>query len=317
MVFIGIYPLLDSWINTPDAPRVTAVTNQLNNVLPKAFDLWDKFPKPTDGAEPCNNEHHRRSEAGHIIVPTLNDRSVFGGLFKTAFSLLNCVIDTANKLKDEVIKGSKDTVNTVKKLQDTLKPMLDALDEVEETMPSSSTSEKPTFSEAKTSSSSSCAPQTVSNCNVRCTTIATTTVGGPQIRDNRDACTTACEAPVTKCGATGFTSKSTVTSTTTVSRFVCAPTCTACDNIDRGPPLGVPTSAAYSRAPNGILYQPAPTATEPLSNNIFFKDKRPLPRQTHPATSSHQARALSHPDDVQVIDGMSTLSSRSNVLRDT
>jgi hypothetical protein len=182
-------------------------------------------------------------------MPTLNDRSLFGGLFNRLSRFLTALFDTINMLTDEVIKESKDTVDTVKKLKDTLKPMVDAFDEIKKTKPSGSISEKPTCSEAGRSSSSSCAPRAVSNCNVCCTKIATTTMGGLQRRDDRDACITACEAPVTKCGANVFTSKSTVISKTTVSRFVCAPTCIACDNIDRGPPLGVPTLAGYSKAP--------------------------------------------------------------------
>jgi hypothetical protein len=307
LVFIGIFPLLNNWINSPDAPRVTAVTKELNNILPKALDLLGKFPKPTDGIEPCKIRQRRRSEPGQVMSPTLESRSLLGGLFKTAFSLLNCVVNTTNKVKDEVIKGTKDTVDIVKKLQDTLKPMIDALNEVEETKPSGSASEKPTSTKPQSTSSSSCTLQTVSNCNVRCTAIATTTLGGAQRRDKRDGCTTACEAPITKCGATGITSVSTVTSTTTASRFVCALSCTACDNNDRGPPLSEPIAAGYSKAPNGVLYLPAPTASNPLSNNVDLKDKKLMPMETGSAKSSHQRRALSHPDETRVIDGMYTI----------
>jgi hypothetical protein len=53
-----------------------------------------------------------------------------GGLFKTAFSLVTCVMDTTNKVKDVVIGGTTAVVNTVKGLRDDLKPLLDALNEV-------------------------------------------------------------------------------------------------------------------------------------------------------------------------------------------
>jgi hypothetical protein len=262
--------------------------------------MLGKFPKPPDGVEPCNGRR-LRSEPGHIIP-----RGLFGGLFKTAFSLLSCVFETTNKVEDEVIKGTTDTVDTVKKLHDTLKPMIDALNEVEETEPSGSASEQPSRTEAKSSSSSSCTLQTVSNCNVHCTAIATTTMGGLLRRDKRDnACTTACKAPITKCGASGVTSASTITSTTTASHHVCArSSCgTGCDN--RGPSRpDDPIVTRYLKAPNGVLYLPAPTASKPLSNTIVFNEKRSLPRETSPPTSSHQKRALSHPDEIREINGM-------------
>jgi hypothetical protein len=270
------------------------VTDEFDNILPKAVNMLGKFPKPPDGVEPCNGRR-LRSEPGHIIP-----RGLFGGLFKTAFSLLSCVFETTNKVEDEVIKGTTDTVDTVKKLQDTLKPMIDALNEVEEKIPSGSASEQPSSTETKSSSSSSCTPQTVSNCNVHCTAIATTTMGGPQKRDEKDGCSTACEAPITKCGTTGVTSVSTVTSTTTASQYVCEhSSCAACDTNDRAP-LDDPILAGYSTASNGVLYQPAPTVSEPLGNNL-------LPRETGLATGSHQRRALFNTNDAQVINGMHTI----------
>jgi hypothetical protein len=270
------------------------VTDELDNILPKAVDMLGKFPKPPDGVEPCNGRR-LRSEPGHIIP-----RGLFGGLFKTAFSLLSCVYETTNKVEDEVIKGTTDTVDTVKKLQDTLKPMIDALNEVEETEPSGSASEQPSSTETKSSSSSSCTLQTVSNCNVHCTAIAATAMGGPQRRDDKDGCTTACEAPITKCCATGVTSVSTITSTSIASQYVCAPlSCAGCNDC-RPPPLDDPILAGYSKASNGVLYKPAPTVSESLSNNL-------LPWETGLATSSHQRRALSNPNDVRVINGMYTI----------
>jgi hypothetical protein len=266
------------------------VTNELGKLQPKAVDMMGKFPKPADGVEPCNGQR-RRSEPGQLLP-----RSLFGGLFQTAFSLLNCVVDTTNKLKDEVTKGTKDTVDTVKKLQQSLKPMVDALNDVEEPKSSSSASKQSSSTDTESSSSSSCTLQTVSNCNVHCTAIATTTIGGARRRDEKAGCTTACDAPMTKCGATGTTSVSTITSTTTTSQYVCAQSsCSGC-NDPKQPPRNDAIIAGYSKASNGVLAQPAPTVSGPLSNNL-------LPRETGLAISSHQRRALPNFNDVLVING--------------
>jgi hypothetical protein len=203
------------------SPHVTAITNQLDGIFPKALHLLGKLLKPSDGVQPCKPTKRRRNK-----VQEAKKRDLIGGFFETAFSLVTCVVDATNILRDEVIKCTKDTVDTVKKLQADLTSLLDALNEVQENdqpEPSGSISKKATSTSSE--SSSSCSLRTVSNCKINCTAVAATTLGVLNKR-NKQACTTVCEAPITRCDATGVTSISTATSTTTA-HPVCSQGCAA------------------------------------------------------------------------------------------
>ncbi|KAH8726151.1 hypothetical protein GQ44DRAFT_187304 [Phaeosphaeriaceae sp. PMI808] len=202
IVFAGIFPFLQNWIDNPSPPKITAVTNELGNILPKAIHLLAMLPKPTNGVEPCKHRRQRRSKQEGAAVQNLNERDIVGNLFKTAFSLVTCIIDTTNKMKDTIIKGTTDAVETVKAFQNDLQPMVDALNKVgpnEEEKPKSKS--KPTSTQPKSPSSSSCTLQTVRDCNIGCTARVITTIGGHNKRAEEDTCTTVCGAPITKCSA--------------------------------------------------------------------------------------------------------------------
>ncbi|KAI4917827.1 hypothetical protein J4E85_009919, partial [Alternaria conjuncta] len=154
IAILGVFPILQNWIEDPVA-HVTEVTDELDNIIPDAVGFLAKLPKPTDGVEPCGSGKRRRSERDHELHDVLSERDLLGGLFKTAFSLVNCVINTTNKVKDAVIGGTTAAVDTVKGLQDDLKPLLDALNEVvpdEASEPSDSVSvtEEPTQTSSST-----------------------------------------------------------------------------------------------------------------------------------------------------------------------
>ena len=142
IIIAGVFPLLQNWIEKPEPPQVTGITNELDNILPKATDFLGKLPKPTDGIEPCKSRSkHRRKEDTGLVE---HKRNLLGGLFKTAFSLVTCVIDTTNKIKDGVVK---EAIENVKSLEEDLKPLLDALKEVDE-VSSSSKSDQPSSTQS-------------------------------------------------------------------------------------------------------------------------------------------------------------------------
>ncbi|KAF2108167.1 hypothetical protein BDV96DRAFT_605848 [Lophiotrema nucula] len=294
-IIAGIFPLLQNWIDDPKPPQVTGVTNELDNILPKASGFLGKLPKPSDGVEPCKSRKRGQAEEAYQDFQTLNRRSFLGGLFKTAFSLVTCVIDGANKIKDGVIDGATDSVKTLVK---DLEPMVDALNEVDpnESDPSATDSNQPTSTQggsSTSSSSSSCSMNTVSNCNVACTAVATTTVGGARRRAGNDACTTTCDATITKCGVTGVTSASTVTSTTTASRK-CAKGCSACNA-----PLPLPepiTGGDYLTDTNGLAYVAASTASV-LPTDVDVAARDTSPKETGIPNRSLYKRALTNPRD--------------------
>lgn len=292
IIIAGIFPLIRSWIGDPQPPQVTSVTDELDNILPKVSDFLGKLPKPTDGVEPCKSGARRRAEEAFQGIQTLNKRSFLGGLFKTAFSLVTCVINTTNKVKEEVMRG---TTDAVKNLQNDLIPLVDALNEVDpnEPDPSASNSDQPSSTQTESSSSSSCTLNTVSNCNIACTAIATTTVGGVRRQANGEACTTVCDAPITKCGATGVTSASTTISTTTAVRK-CAKGCSGC-NAPIPPPEPI-TEGDYMTDTNGIAYAPAPTVSA-LSTYSDLAARNIAPRETGPSSRNLYKRTLTNPRD--------------------
>jgi hypothetical protein len=266
--------LIQSWIDHPDIP-IPAVTNGIGAILPKVLDFLGRLPKPTDGVEPCNSGKRLRRDENDV-VKSFDKRDFLGGLFKTAFSLITCIVDTTNKVKDAVIKGS----TSVKDLENALKPMISALNEVvpnEETNPSGSNSDKPTSIQLE-SPSSTCTLQTVSNCNIGCTATATITLGGPNKRAEGDTCTTVCGEPITRCNATGLTSVSTVTSTTTTYQL-CSPDCSACNADTRNLPSNAPALGSYSKASNGVFYVPAPTVTALDDDNPSPQKREFIPRR--------------------------------------
>lgn len=292
IIIAGIFPLLQSWIDDPQPPQVTGITNKLDNILPKASDFLGKLPKPTDGVEPCKSGKRRRAEEAFQGLQTLEKRSFLGGLFKTAFSLVTCVIDTTNSVKDGVIKGTTDAVKT---LENDLKPMIDALNEVDPNEPdsSASNSDQPSSTQSESSSSSSCTLKTVSNCNIACTAIATTTVEGAKRRADGEACTTVCDAPITKCGVTGVTSASTVTSTTTAVQ-ICAKDCSNC-NAPKPPPKPI-TGGDYLSDTNGLAYVPAPTISA-LPTDADVAIRNIAPREINISSRNLYKRTLTNPRD--------------------
>ncbi|CAO2658407.1 Nn.00g061300.m01.CDS01 [Neocucurbitaria sp. VM-36] len=300
-VIAGIFPLIQSFIDYPEPPEITAAINELDNILPKAIHFLGKLPKPTDGVEPCNSRKDRRSHPNRVAVPMSDKRSLLGGLFKTAFSLVTCIIDTTNKVKDGVMQGTTGAVRTVKELQDELKPMVDALREVdpnEKPEPSDTTSKKPRISQSDLSSSSSCTLQTVSNCEIGCTAVVIATSGGRNKRAQRDACTTACGPPITRCDATGITSVSTTTSTTTAYQR-CAQDCTNCNASNRKLPTNAPDLRVYSKAANGVLYLPAPTVTTLDSDGPVAEARELRPKETSSHSSNFLRRGLTSPHDAR------------------
>jgi hypothetical protein len=297
IIIAGVFPLLNDWIEKPEPPQVTGVTNELENILPRATDFLAKLPQPTDGIEPCNSgSKHRRDEETRLDV---HKRNLLGGLFKTAFSLLTCVIDTTNKIKDGVVK---EAVENVKSLQEDLRPLLDALKEVDEDEPGSSTSkldqpsstQPPSSTPSGSASSSSCSLNTVSNCKVQCTATATTTIGGAQRRADGEACSTTCDSPITKCGATGATSVSTVTSTTTNVQM-CGKSCPSCNGSKPSPrPF---TNSNLMTASDGLVYLPASTVSvAPTEGGFGARDVGP--RETSAFADNIQKRALTNPNQL-------------------
>jgi hypothetical protein len=296
----GVFPLIQRWIDHPDAPEIRAVVDGLDDILPKAIEFLGKLPKPTDGVEPCKSKRRRRDESERITSQTLDTRSLLGGLFKTAFSLVTCVIETTNKVKDGVIKGTTDAVDIVNKLQDDLKPMVDALVEVDPNKvldPSGSASEKLPSTHSESTSFSSCTLRTVSNCNIECTAIATITFGGQNKRGREDACKTVCGAPITSCGATGLTSVSTISSTTTTFQR-CSPDCIGCNTDYRKLPINAPNLGVYSTASNGVLYLPAPTVMT-LDDNPAAEARGLRPKETQSPSSDLLKRGLTNPQDAK------------------
>ncbi|KAF2036801.1 hypothetical protein EK21DRAFT_83729 [Setomelanomma holmii] len=102
VAFVSVFPMIEQWINHPDAPAITAVTNEVDNILLKAINFLGKLPKPTDGVKPCKSGKSRQRDLGSSLHQGSNKRDLFSGLFKTAFSLVTYVIDTTNKVKDGV-----------------------------------------------------------------------------------------------------------------------------------------------------------------------------------------------------------------------
>lgn len=225
----------------------------------------------------------------------VGERDLLGGLFKTAFSLVNCVINTTNKVKDAVVGGRTAAVNTVKSLQDDLKSLLDALNDVvpdEDSDPPDSASET---EEPTQTSSSTCTLTTVSNCGITCTATATTTIKGPNKREQGEVCTTVCGSPITKCDITGVTSSSTVTTTTTASRQICAPDCDNCNgNIRRlvtsaPAPTELPTAFGDNALPSTSMIV-ASYFNKPQSST-----RELVPVETSQSTSHISKRTLSSP----------------------
>ncbi|KAF2266752.1 hypothetical protein CC78DRAFT_595429 [Lojkania enalia] len=279
-IIIGVFPHIQEWIDNPEPPKATEVNDELDNILPKASDFLAKLPKPTDPLEPCSNsQSKRRREVDAPTIHRLYKRAFLDGLFKTVFNLVTCIIDDTNKLKDNIDKGTTDTVET---LTNELKPMVDALNNVDpndQQNPSASISDEKSSTEennssksSPSSSSSSCTLQTASDCSVACTATAVTTVGGAKRQ------------------ADGVTSTSTVTSTSSVSRL-CSPEATECANNDAPPqPTGVDLKA-YSTAPNGRLFLP-PETTLPGDVNVQARAQ-----ETGTPSQNPRKRALPHPED--------------------
>lgn len=141
IIIVGIFPLLKGWLDSPQPPQVAGVTNELGNILPKASGFLGQLAKPTDGVQPCSSGNQRRTDEPFQSLQALEKRSLLSGVFKTVFSLVTCVIDTTNKIRDGVNQG---TTGIVKDLQDRLKPMVDALNEIgpDEPEPSASDSDQ-------------------------------------------------------------------------------------------------------------------------------------------------------------------------------
>ena len=294
IAILGVFPILQNWIEDPVA-HVTEVTDELDNIIPDAVGFLAKLPKPTDGVEPCGSGKRRRSEGNHELHDVLSERDLLGGLFKTAFSLVNCVINTTNKVKDAVVGGTTAAVNTVKGLQDDLKPLLDALNEVvpdEASEPSDSVSET---EEPTQTSSSTCTLTTVSNCDIACTATATTTKGGPNKRAQGDVCTTVCGAPITKCDVTGSTSSSTVTSTTAATRQRCAPDCDNCNGKVRRLATSVPAPTEFPTAFESIAISSTTTIAVSHFRNPQLSAEGLAPVETGHPTSHVSKRSLSSP----------------------
>jgi hypothetical protein len=289
IVIAGIFPFLEDWIDNPQPPQLTGVINELDNILPKASDFLGLLPLPTDGVEPCKSGKRRRTEGPVSGLQTVNKRDLLGGLFKTVFSLVTCVIDGTNKIKGGVIKG---TTDAVKGLQNDLKPMIDALNEIggNQPDPSAPNSNQPSSTEME-SSSSSCTLNTISNCHIACTATVTTTIGRARKREDSEACTTVCDSPVTKCGATGVTSTSTITSTTAAIQR-CAKGCSRC-NTPRQPPDPI-SGVDYLTRTNGPAYVSAPTISA-LSTDAELFRRNITPRETSTPRHNLDKRALSNP----------------------
>lgn len=268
LAFDGFFPLFSKWADHPDPPSVTAVIDVLDNFLPKARNLLGKLPKPPGGVEVCNSGKRRRdtTELEHVGIQHQLEKRFLDGLFKTLFSLVSCIIDTATKLRKLIVDGKvKLAIELLKALQPLVKALLD-------NPGGSPTNDKPSgtptpsataSSASDSSSSSSCTRLTVSDCTVACTATATTTLGGNVKRGSgsNEGCTTTCGRPITKCDATGATTSSTVTSTTTT-YLQCART--RSPKVQRDPDS--PTSP--------LTHIPKETPT-PKSNSLV---KRLIPR---------------------------------------
>jgi len=225
----------------------------------------------------------------------LGERDLLGGLFKTAFSLVNCVINTTNKVKDAVVEGTTAAVNTVKSLQDDLTPLLDALNDVvpdEESEPSESASET---EEPTQTSSSTCTLTTVSDCDITCTATATTAIEGPNKRAQGEVCTTVCGSPITKCDVTGVTSSSTVTTTTTASRQICAPDCDNCNGNVRRLATSAPTPTELPTAFGNNALSSTSIIVASYFNKPQSSTRELVPVETGQSASHISKRALSSP----------------------
>ncbi|KAF2036804.1 hypothetical protein EK21DRAFT_83732 [Setomelanomma holmii] len=300
IVAAGVFPLIQNWIHNPGTPEVTLLTNGLNNVLPKASAYLAKLPKPTDGVESCASRKHRQRGLPPSKSPTqLEKRSFLHGMFKTMFSLVTCIVDTTNHVRDLAVEGTSAAVEIVKSLQDDLKPMLDALNEADESTDSEeslSISTNLTPTESKPPSSSSCTPKMVSNCNIACTATATTTKGLPNKRAEAGACTTSCGNNIIKCDVTGVTSVSTATFTVTA-RQKCAWGCSDCNPKPQEPTPIAPDLSGYLTAPNGVLYLPAPTATAILDIATSTPSKKVIPKGFVAGSSALERKGLSTPHE--------------------
>ena len=268
---------MQNWINHPEGPQATAVTSELNRILPKAIDLLSKFPKPIGGVEPCNSKKRRRSNGGPTSNKAIANRGLLNNIFKTAFSLLTCVINTADKVKDELIRGTTDVAGISKILQDDLKPMINMLNGIDPL--EHPESPDPTSDRQSTKSSSSCIPETVSNCKIECTAVTTTTLGGINKRTDKDSCKTSCGAPITSCGATGVTSRSTVASTTTTYQ-ACAASCVDCNFNALDTRDTVPGLDAFSKASKDVFFIPVPTMSTSMDHSPAARARQPMPKET-------------------------------------
>ncbi|KAF1999814.1 hypothetical protein P154DRAFT_620743 [Amniculicola lignicola CBS 123094] len=301
IAFAGLFPLLQNWINDPQGPQKTGLISELDLALPKAVGLLNHLPKSPGPADPCKRGKRRRAEEALQGPNTSNERRFVGGLIKTAFNLVKCVVDTTNKVKEGVLKGS---IDAVKGFEVDLRPLVDALKEIKPEEPEpdepepeqsdpKSDQRSSTQSEESSSSSSSCTLNTVSNCHIGCTAIATTTLGGAKRRADSDACTTVCEAPITKCGASGVTSASTVTSTTTT-RKLCARDCPKC-NAPR-PPRKPITGGNFLTDANGLIYVPASTIS-PLTTKANVAARANAPQHTDAIGQTLYKRAFARLED--------------------
>ena len=311
IAIVGVFPIIQNWIEDP-AAHITGVIDELNNILPEAAGFLAKLPKPTDGVEPCRSGKRRRSEPDRDTYAVLGERDLLGGLFKTAFSLVNCVINTTNKVKDAVVGGTTAAVDTVKGLQDDLKPLLDALNDVvpdgySEASDSASDTEEPTET-----SSSTCTLTTVSNCDITCTATATTTIGRPNKRAQGDVCPTVCGEPITKCDVTGVTSSSTVTTTTTTARQLCARDCDSCNGNVRRLVNDAPAPTKLTTAFEDNALSSTSTIIASYFNKPELRTRELAPLETSQSTSHILKRTLSSPpqgSDKGMYSGSSLVSS--------
>ena len=294
IAIVGAFPIIQNWIEDP-ATHVTSVIDELDNILPEAVGFLARLPKPTDGVEPCGSGKRRRSEQDRDTYAVLSERDLLGGLFKTAFSLVNCVINTTNEVKDAVVGGTTAAVDTVKGLQDDLKPLLDALNDVVPDGDSKSSDSASETEEPTETSSSTCTLTTVSNCDITCTATATTTIEGPNKRAQGDLCTTVCGAPITKCDVTGVTSSFTVTTTTTTARQLCARDCDSCNGNVRRWANDAPAPTKLTTAFEDNALSSTSTIIASNFNKPELRTRELAPVETSQSTSHISKRTLSSP----------------------
>jgi hypothetical protein len=204
-----VIPLVSGWIKDPNPAKAQEAIKGFDNFIPGAAALLGSLPNvPEKDLEPCG--HRKRSLQSRL----------FGGLFKSLFNTIKCVIDNASKIKDDITSATDEAGDAVKKVVtlvkdelSNIKPQVDALndagkdhqDDPDHHSPSAS-KDKSKKTESPSTTSSSSLYSSTSSCSSKSTIERTVVSCIPMTIGSQPTTTTSCStltSAVTGCNIDG------------------------------------------------------------------------------------------------------------------